>query len=211
VVGTTPVDEREITIESVVRAQRADTIRQIAVSFMDPDIAAKIQPETYDAVLMIARARLGDEVTADAATVSAYLTVDTLTNGTHGPHLVAEVLEEENEALFDSDHCDAIVSPMIVSYILSQVALEPGLGMVFEELTQSWGTNILFRSPEPVTGESVYRFSDLAAQAAAQGETAIGVVTSSDGARQTRLNPGADSRWRCEEIEQVIVLGAVPR
>lgn len=211
VVGTTPVDEREITIESVVRAQRADTIRQIAVSFMDPDIAAKIQPETYDAVLMIARARLGDEVTADAATVSAYLTVDTLTNGTHGPHLVAEVLEEENEALFDSDHCDAIVSPMIVSYILSQVALEPGLGMVFEELTQSWGTNILFRSPEPVTGESVYRFSDLAAQAAAQGETAIGVVTSSDGARQTRLNPGADSRWRCEEIDRVIVLGAVPR
>ena len=47
---------------------------------------------------------------------------------------------------------------MIVSYILSQVALKPELGLVFQELTQSWGTTILFRSPEPGTGETVLQF-----------------------------------------------------
>jgi hypothetical protein len=54
------------------------------------------------------------------------------------------------------------------------------------------------------------RFRRWAQESALRGETAIGVVTSSDGARQTRLNPGADVRWACEEIELVIVLGAVP-
>jgi len=39
----------------------------------------------------------------------------------------------------------------------------------------------------------------------------IGVVTSNAGARQTYLNPGADSPWACEDIEEVIVLGAVSR
>ena len=55
----TPVDEREIPIDSVIRAQRAGTIRQLEVNFMNPDLLAEIHPETYDAVLMIARPRLG--------------------------------------------------------------------------------------------------------------------------------------------------------
>ena len=96
---------------------------------------------------------------------------------------------------------------MVVSYILSQVALEPELGLIFQELTQSFGTTIMFRSLEPGIEKDGCSFSDLAAQAAAHGETAIGVVTSSAGSRQTHLNPGADARWACGEIEQVIVLG----
>mgnify|MGYP001818442369 FL=1 len=211
VAAMTPVDEREIPFNSVIRAQRAGTIRQLEVNFMNPDLLAEIHPETYDAVLMVARPRFGEEANADAATVSAYLTVDTLTTETKRPHVVAEVLEEENEPLFDSDHCDAIVSPMIVSYILSQVALKPELGLVFQELTQSWGTTILFRSPELDTAGTDISFADLSAQAAARGETAIGVVTSGNGCRQTLLNPGAGSRWTAEEIERVIVLGAVSR
>ena len=176
---------------------------------MDPDVAAGIHPGSCGSVLLIARERMDDEATADAATVSAFLTIDTLMSGEKSPHVVAEVLDEENEALFDSDDCDAIVSPMIVSYILSQVALKPELGMIFEELTQSWGTTICFRSPEPVAEASVCSFSDLATQAAIRGETAIGVVTSNAEGRRTRLNPGADARWRREEIEQVIVLASV--
>ena len=131
--------------------------------------------------------------------------------GADGTHIVAEVLEEENEAVFNAERCDDIVSPMVVSYILSQVALEPELGLIFRELIRPWGTTIMFRSPEPGTGESSFSFADLAALAAERGEIAIGVVTSNGGDRQTLLNPGADFQWSCEEIEQVIVLGAVPR
>ena len=52
---------------------------------MDPDLVAKIHPENYDAVIMIARERMGDEAIADAVTLSAYLTIDTLLTGTGGP------------------------------------------------------------------------------------------------------------------------------
>jgi hypothetical protein len=211
VAAMTPVDEREIPFDSVIRAQRAGTIRQLEVNFMNPDLFAEIHLETYDAVMMVARPRFGEEASADAATVSAYLTIDTLTTETKQSHIVAEVLEEENEPLFDGDGCDAIVSPMIVSYILSQVALKPELGLIFQELTQSWGTTILFRSPELDTAGTDISFADLSAQAAVRGETAIGIVTTGNGARRTLLNPGVESRWTTEEIEQVIVLGAVSR
>jgi len=211
VVGITPVDEREITIESVINAHRDETVREIETNFMNPNEVSNIHPGNYDAVLMVARERLGDEAIADAATISAYLTVDMSLPEAQVQHIVAEVLEEENAVHFAADHVDAIVSPMIVSYILSQVALERELGLIFQELTQSWGTTILFRSLEPVTDQRVCSFSELAAHAASEGETAIGVVTTRDGARQTSLNPGAEASWACEDIEQVIVLGAVPR
>jgi hypothetical protein len=183
VAGMQPLEERKMSIASVVNAQQAETVRQSEVNFLDPEALAEIHPENYDAVLLIARERMGHEEVADAATLSGYLTIDTLLTGAKGPHVVAEVLEEENEALFDGEHCDAIVSPMVVSYILSQVALEPELGLIIQELTLSFGTTILFRSLE----------------------------LGSAGVRQTRLNPGAESRWACKDIEQVIVLGTVLR
>jgi len=210
VVGITPVDEREIKLSSVLSAQRAGAVRQLEVNFMDPEGMAEIHPENYDAVLMIARERLGDEAVADAATISVYLTLDTLRTHSEGPHLAAEVLDEENAVLFDGDSVDAIVSPMIISYILSQVALKPELGLIFQELTQSWGATILFRSLEPEVAKVDYSFSELAAHATSKGETAIGVVTSCAGGQLTTLNPGSETRWACEHIEHVIVLGTVP-
>jgi len=211
VVGNTPVDEREVTVDSVVKAQRDETVRQVECNFMNPDVVTEIHPENYDAVLMIARERLEDEAVADAATISAYLTVDTSQPGGRVSHVVAEVLDEENAVHFAGDNVDAIVSPMIVSYVLSQVALERELGLIFQELAQSWGTTILFRSLERGTESAEFSFSELSEQAALQGETAIGVVTSSSAERRLQLNPGAGTRWACSEVEQVIVLGSLPQ
>ena len=208
VVGITPIEEREIPIKGVLSAQEAGVIRQIESNFMDPDEAARLHPENYDAMLMVARERLGNEAVADAATFSSYLTIDTLLEGRERPHLVVELQDDENEPLFDKDRVDPIVSPMIVSYILSQVALEPELGLVLQQLTRSRGTKILFRAPEQAPILTECRFSEIAEQMAARGETAIGVVTSSGGKQQTHLNPGADARWALEEIDRVIVLGA---
>jgi hypothetical protein len=211
VVGNTPVDEREVTIDGVVEAQRDETVRQVECNFMNPDVVTEIHPENYDAVLMIARERLEDEAIADAATISAYLTVDTSQPGGRGSHVVAEVLDEENAVHFAGEKVDAIVSPMIVSYVLSQVALERELGLIFQELARSWGTTILFRSLERGTESAEFSFSELSEQAALQGETAIGVVTSSAAERRLQLNPGADTRWSSKEIEHVIVLGSLPQ
>lgn len=208
VIGITSVEDRDISIESVLRAQKTGAIRHIQSNFMDPDEAARINPRKYDAILMIARERLESEAVADAATISAYLTVDSLLEDPDRANVVVELQDEENEPLFDKDRVDVIVSPMIISYILSQVAFEPELGLVLQQLTRSSGAKIQFRSLDRVSAHGDCRFADIVEWAAARGETAIGVVASSDGNRETNLNPGADSRWTYEEIDQVIVLGA---
>ena len=100
--------------------------------------------------------------------------------GYEGPHVVAEVLEEENEALLDGDRVDAIVSPMIVSYILSQVALEPELGLIFrgtDPILGYYNSVSLTRAGGRECGAAVFR--SLLRRPLRRGETAIGVVTSS--------------------------------
>jgi Trk K+ transport system NAD-binding subunit len=209
VVGLTPVEERETSIGSVLRAQEAGTIRHVESYFMDPDETARIHPEKYDAVLMVARERLGSEAVADAGTITAYLTVDAVIQDMRKPHFVVELQDDENAPLFRKEDVDAIVSPMIVSYILSQVALEPELGLVLQQLTRSRGTTIQFRTLDLESAAEDCAFVDLREQAAARGETAIGVVTNTAGKRQSHLNPGAGVRWSREEIERVIVIATV--
>lgn len=209
VVGTTPVEERELSTDSLLSASESGAVRQIECDFLDPDAAAGIGVDGYDAVLMLARERMETEAVADAATISAYLTIEPSLECVQTPHVVVELQEDENQSLFAGKGVDTIVSPMIVSYILSQVALEPELGLILQELTRSRGNKILFRTYTPENSQGDCSFGEFAEQAALRGETALGVVTNTAGVSQTQLNPGSETRWKCAEIDQVIVLGAM--
>lgn len=209
VAGTKPVKERELMLEGVISASNASAVREIKCDFLDPDQVEDLNVESYDAVLMFARERMETEAVADAATVSAFLTIEPSLERARDPHVVVELQEDENKSLFYGKSVDTIVSPMIVSYILSQVALEPELGLILQELTRLQGTNIQFRTITSESDQGDCSFGELAEQASLRGETAIGVVTSAGGASKTQLNPGLEARWARAEVDRVIVLGTL--
>ncbi len=209
VAGTKPVKERELMLEGVISASNASAVREIKCDFLDPDQVEDLNVESYDAVLMFARERMETEAVADAATVSAFLTIESSLERARDPHAVVELQEDENKSLFYGKNVDTIVSPMIVSYILSQVALEPELGLILQELTRLQGTNIQFRTITSESDQGDCSFGELAEQASLRGETAIGVVTSAGGASKTQLNPGLEARWARAEVDRVIVLGTL--
>lgn len=197
VAGITPVEERTGVIEQ-------GKVRHLEANFLDTDVMEALAPQQYDNIVLVARQRLGDEAVADAATLTAYLSLRRLIDPER-THTFVEVLEEENEALFDHLSNDVMLSPLVVSYVLSQVALKPELGLVFGDLAQPTGPGISFREVRSAAGESL-SFAALASAARAEGCLAIGVLAQTGNGVQVTLNPEQDLSWTAAESDRLIVL-----
>lgn len=201
-VGITPVQEREGTIDGYDQG----AVRHISANFLDPDVLRSLEPGRYDNVILVARERMGGEAVADAATLSAYLALETILDGTERPGVFVEVLEEENYPLFDQSRVDVMLSPMIVSYVLSQVALKPDLGRVFNTLAQAGGSSVELRRISSLVGP--VEFSQVAAAARGRGELALGVVSVTPDGHRVSLRPEADLAVVDGSTDLVVVLSA---
>ena len=83
-----------------------------------------------------------------------------------------------------------MVSPMVVSYLVSQVALRQELASVFWELTRPWGAQIVLRRADGYLGaEGPVRFQDVQRAAARYGEIALGYRRPSRSAKRPRAEP----------------------
>lgn len=99
---------------------------------------------------------------------------------------------------------DVLISPLLLSHMLTQVALRPDLRRVFDEMFGPGGAEIFLRPALDVTraGERV-TFRELADRVHGGGETALG-VRSRDGSLS--LNPPKESVWTFGGGDDVVVL-----
>ncbi|MFW5880207.1 MAG: hypothetical protein ACOCU9_01105 [Spirochaetota bacterium] len=102
-------------------------------------------------------------------------------------HLVPELSRAQNAELLPSGLGDIVISPQIVSYVMTQVALARPLGRVYDALFMAGGTEIAL-VPVVLYGESADEatFGEIEKRVAAHGQTALGVVVESG---QLLLNP----------------------
>jgi hypothetical protein len=200
VVGTTPVAERE-----GAEAITDERVRQITANFLDPDVLSTLDPMNYDTLVLLARERLGEEAVADAATLSTYLALENMSSGSW-PHVVVEVLEEENERLFERERDDVMLSAMTVSYVLSQIALKPDLERVFLELAQPTGTSITLLSIHSDSEDAPLQFGEIRETARLEGYLAIGIIAKSVNGGRLLLNPDADLTWIPAAADRLVAL-----
>jgi len=112
--------------------------------------------------------------------------------------------------LFRGEPADVIVSPRLVSYLLSQVALRRELAALFGELSRPRGAQIVLRPVQnSVAMDHPVRFDDVDRAAAARGEIALGVRRSEDrrGAN-LMLNPDRAMQWTLGPDDAVVVLAS---
>lgn len=202
VVGVTPVEDR-IAALAVHRDLALDKVRVIEKNFLDPERLAELEPAGYDRIILLARARMGDEAHADAATITAYLCLRHLLSGAaNQPRLFVEVLEEENRALLE-EHLDVLVSPVVISYMLSQIALRRELAAIFAELSRIGGPQIVLRpllAEDHPGGTSFERLADIAEQ---NGEIALGLISATG---KLRLNPDRGETLSIGEGDRLVTL-----
>ena len=68
-----------------------------------------------------------------------------LDGSVHKPEILVDLLDSDNMALFEDYDTEVLITPLIASHVLAQVALRRELNVVYEELFAAGGAEIFFR------------------------------------------------------------------
>jgi len=208
VVSSTPAATRERTLMRHGVSLTSVRVRQVEAGYTAPRVLEGLEPQRYDNIILLASEQLAGVGQADATTVFAYLLLrGLLPEEGPRPQLFIELLEDENEFLFERENEDEIVSPTLVSYLMSQVSLRRELRAVFAALSRAWGAQIVLESArEYLEKQESVRFADLERAAAARGEIALGLRRAEGPDAELALNPDRDAAWSLAAGDEVVVL-----
>jgi hypothetical protein len=122
-------------------------------------------------------------------------------------HTVAELLDENNRALFAGlDVDDIVISPEVVSAQLAQIARQEVLAPIYRELLSAGGVEISLRpAGDYVQLDTDCTFSDLVYSSQQKMEIALGLRLAQHGG-EVLLNPSRRATWRLGDHDKVIVL-----
>jgi hypothetical protein len=208
VVSSTPIEEREAALVRHGSDTPGGRVRQIEAGFTAPGVLERLEPRRYDNIVLLASERLDEEEQADATTVFAYLMLrGLLAEEGPRPDLFVELMDAENQFLFRDEQEDVIASPLLVSYLLSQVALRRELAAVFAELSRPQGAQFVLESAQDYLATSQpVRFEDVERAAAARGEIALGLRRAGSPEAGLALNPDRETEWTLVSGDEVVVL-----
>jgi len=208
VVDLKPVEDRKRLMAHHGLGSTGKSVRHIEANLGHPTALEGLKPEHYHNILIVARDSMEDEAHADAASASTYLMLRSLLpDESRGPDLTVELLEKEKLFLFDNRVEDVIVSPLMTSYILSQIALQRELAAVFLELSRPWGTQIILGpAADLVPINEPVRFSQIESAACERGMIALGQQQGSGADARVELNPDREAEWRFAPGDKILVL-----
>jgi Trk K+ transport system NAD-binding subunit len=178
----------------------------------------ELEPHKYNSIVILTSVNMEQEI-ADANTINLLLLLREVINQLNEgkgrkPQIITEVLNSENLELISATGAnDAIISTKMVSKVIAQVAEEPDVLSVYEEVFEEDGSEIYLKPivlyisevPETLT------FADLIYLAQCRGEVCLGYrskelmnnVSENFG---IVLNPPKDKKINSSDIERIIVL-----
>ena len=122
-------------------------------------------------------------------------------------HTVVELMDEANRDLIAGLGVDdVVISPIVVSAQLAQIAQQEVLGPIYRELLSAGGVEISLRpASDYVALDTEYRFEDLIYAVQQKLEIALGLRLARHNGK-VLLNPPRNISWRLTEDDEVIVL-----
>lgn len=189
-----PIAEREALLAQATSAASTVSVEHIQLDFTDSDQMRALGPESADSIVFMGCDWTESAEESDARTLMGSLILDELfRDHDRKPNVVMELLDADNATLVSRSRAELIISPLVLSHLMTQVALWPELQSVFHELITVGGAEITFRPVAEYTDSATVSFEELEAAAAANGETALGVRAGSTG--EVELNPSKDATW----------------
>ena len=159
---------------------------------LDGVLPSVLQERQWDSIVLVSSDMLDSGEEADARAMVGYMVIDEALKGAERrPQLLLELSDPANAALVVRNRGESIISPMILSHLMAQIAQRRELSLVFEELFTVGGAEIIYRSQNDYPMHSITTFADLQEVAALHGETALGVYRQSadDRGHRLQLNP----------------------
>jgi ion channel POLLUX/CASTOR len=212
VLSSVPISDREEDLKDFDLDLQQLELRHLRGDFTIPTVLRKLHPEAYDNVVLLSSDRLDSGEASDARSVMGYLLLREILaeHPTGTTHTVIELMDEANLSLFEHRRAEILVSPLILSHMLGQVAVRRELRAVFDEIFGPDGAEIYFRPAADYGAVDVeLSFGDLQHRAAAHGEIALGVRIDAQGripGGGVSLNPDRSRSWRLSAEDEVVVL-----
>jgi ion channel POLLUX/CASTOR len=207
IVSTTSAGTRESAPDRHgVRLQRV-AVRHIEADFAMPAVLDRVDVAGYDNIVVAGSDRLPSGEESDARTLMAYLLLRDILPEKGGPAVLVELLDAANVPLIRRRDTEVLVSPLVLSHMLAQVALRRELRAVFDELFGPGGAEIVFRPAAHygLTGRTL-SFRLIEDSATARGDIAIGVRSRTDGRPVITLNPSRSQEWTLAAADEIIAL-----
>ena len=186
------------------------SLRHLEGDYTSATDLSAVHPETYDHVLLLAVDWTVSEAESDARTILGFLVLqETLAHKTKRPLTLVELMDPANETLIERLPHEVLVTPVILSRLLTHMTIRRELRSVFETLLGAVGPGIVFR-PADEFGlvNHTIGFEDLQRKLAESGELPLGlyVQTHKDSKAQIVLNPDRDRRWTLQSGDAIITL-----
>ncbi|MBK1850728.1 ion channel DMI1 [Marinobacter sp. 1-4A] len=209
IVSVVSASEREQALNRYAAGKSLEGYSHIEADYMVEDELRRINPAGYDTIILLSSDRLASGEEADARTMVGYLQLeDILAEASGRPQLIMELSDPDNRQLLYGHQSEMLISPMILSHILAQVALRRELRVVLDELFTVGGAEIRFRDPEDYPLPASADFHVLEKVLAAEGEVALGVFRATADARGRHLliNPPRRQYLELQVGDRLVVL-----
>lgn len=184
------------------------SVTQREGDFLNEATLRDARPADYRHIILVSSDRLPSGEEADARSIVGHLLLEQILADTTGPRpqVLMELSDPGNASLLMGENTELLISSLLLSHMLAQVALRRELRAVFDELFTAGGPEIIFRAPADY-GEppDSLNFESARRLATGHGETAIGLRTGRD--HLTRLNPHPDTGVNAAAGDLLVVIG----
>lgn len=211
ILSTVPKDEREAFFSRYDGFQQRIKLRHLEGDYTAPSDLKRVNPPQYDNIVLVANSWMQSNEESDARTILGYLLLrEILPQNASKPEILIELMDPENEKLFEQRTGEVLISPFILSHILAHVALRRDLNVVFDELFTVGGAEIYFRSAAVYKlNDREITFEEIGNVVFHHGDIALGIRIAEkrdDENGGIRLNPPCASLWRLNREDELVIL-----
>lgn len=213
-VSTRPAGKRSELIKRYCGEMDRLKVRHLEADYNHlPELRA-LEPWKYDRIILVGSSRMKSHEDADARTLQGYLLLQHLfkehiKSDAARPEILVELLDPDNFGLLSGRPGELLISSMVVSHMLAQIALRRELRAVFDELFTAGGAEITFNAARnyDIDGRSM-SFRELQRLAWAKGEMLIGVYPHAADVATAKpvLNPPGESSWTLNADDELVTV-----
>jgi len=183
--------------------------RHYQADYMVEEELRRLDLASYASILLLSSDHLVSGEEADARALVGHLQLEGLVEKLpQHPQILLELSDPDNETLLNLPHTEVLVSPVILSHLLAQIAMRREIRVVFEELFTVGGAEIFFHPQEEYPLGAEASFQNLEKAAEQKGELALGVYQPRAApGKRLQLNPPHSQTLALQPEDQIVVLG----
>lgn len=214
IVSVRPLTLRQKALSLIELPKSNVTCNHVEADYVKEAEMKKIKPGQYDHIILVSTDKLEKEEEADARTIVGFILLEEiLSSSKKQPKILIELADPNNESMMKRFNQDVIVSPMILSHMLTQVAMQREIFYIYNQLFTVGGPEIAFKKPEDYgMSQEHFTFREIEQYAQYHHETAIGLyspVRPLDDGDFHILNPARDYQLDLNQNTQIIVLTSI--